>query len=172
MLSNKAHIDGNLMSVRGVQGELFYISFYRATADVPKLAGLAYYAVGFIVQKHVATSHLQLFDAISKAYDAVIRRALSATKDSEIYEATQMTASIIDYDQMQAELKILKNRSIQAKKDTINEQLEEMALSEVTEYSSANPILAATKLEDQRADININVKKAQVHNYSAAFMTS
>ena len=83
-----------------------------------------------------------------------------------------MTASLVNHDQMQAELLVLKNNSIKAKKDTINEQLEEMAVCEMTDYSSANPILAATKLEDQRADININVKKAQVHNYSAAFMTS
>ena len=51
MLSNVAHIDGNLMLVQGTLGERFYISFYKATAEVPKLAGFAYYAVGFIVQK-------------------------------------------------------------------------------------------------------------------------
>ena len=50
-LLNEAHIDGNLMRVKGTLGELFYISFYRTAAEVPKLAGFAYYAVGFIVQK-------------------------------------------------------------------------------------------------------------------------
>ena len=48
MLQNESHIDGNIMRVRGDQGEMFFISFYRA-AEVPKLAGFAYYAVSFIV---------------------------------------------------------------------------------------------------------------------------
>ena len=112
MLSNVAHIDGNLMLVQGTLGERFYISFYKATAEVPKLAGFAYYAVGFIVQKDASTSHLRHFDAISIAYDAIIRRALSATKDSAISEATQMTTQLVDRDRMQAELLILKNNSI------------------------------------------------------------
>lgn len=47
-----------------------------------------------------------------------------------------------------------------------------MAIREETEYSSANPILATNKIEDQRADMNTDAKKAQVHSYSAAFMTS
>lgn len=47
-----------------------------------------------------------------------------------------------------------------------------MAINEVTEYSSANPILATNKIEDQQADMNTDMKKAQVHSYSAAFMTS
>ena len=151
---------------------MFYISFYRAAAEVPKLAGFAYYAVGFIIQKHSANSHLRHFDAISTAYDAIIRRAISATKDTANSDATQMTASLINHDQMQTELLILKSNSIKAKKDTINEKLEEMAINEATEYSSANPILAVTKIEDQQAGMNIDVKKAQIHSYSAAFMTS
>ena len=48
MLQNESHIDGNIMRVLGDQGEMFFISFYRA-AEVPKLAGFAYYAVSFIV---------------------------------------------------------------------------------------------------------------------------
>ena len=83
-----------------------------------------------------------------------------------------MTASLVNHDQMQAELLVLKNNSIKAKKDTINEQLEEMAVCEMTDYSSANPILATNKIEDQQADMNTDMKKAQVHSYSAAFMTS
>ena len=142
MLQNESHIDGNIMRVQGDQGEMFFISFYRA-AEVPKLAGFAYYAVGFIVQKHLQMCHLRQFDAISIAQNAIIRRATIASKDSAISEATQMTASLVNHDQMQAELLVLKNNSIKAKKDTINEQLEEMAVCEMTDYSSANPILAA-----------------------------
>ena len=48
LLKDGAYIDGNLISVRGAQGEMFFITFYKAAA-VPKLAGVAYYAVGFIV---------------------------------------------------------------------------------------------------------------------------
>ena len=47
-----------------------------------------------------------------------------------------------------------------------------MKVSEATEFSSANPILSPTKIEDLRADMNNEVKKAQVQSHSAAFMTS
>lgn len=83
-----------------------------------------------------------------------------------------MTAYLVDHDQMHAELLILKNNSIKAEKDTINEPLEEIKVSEATEFSSANPILSPTKIEDQPAEMIIEVKKTQVQSYSAAFMTS
>ena len=126
---NRSNIDANLVKVRGAQGEVFYIGFHRAAAEIPKQAGVSFYAIEFIVQKHTQISHLRHFEAISIAYDAIIRRAISATKDFVISEAAQMTVSLVDLDQMHAELLALKDIAFRAEKEILSEHLQETTVS-------------------------------------------
>ena len=53
-----------------------------------------------------------------------------------------MTVSLVDHDRMHAELLALKKDTlIKAEKEIMREQLKEMKVNDVTEFSSANPIL-------------------------------
>ena len=68
---DQARIDGSVMAVCGSQGDAFLI-FFHSAIEMPSVPSIKYYAMDFGVKKHEGVCHLNRFDAISEAYEAIV----------------------------------------------------------------------------------------------------